>query len=119
MRRVLAVTYFAAVLGCGGRTGLVVDEDTFSGGSTEAGVMSEAGTYCAWMEGPVASCEAASPADPTMLCPTSYPFCRKQMRHCALPDTGSRCWGCCDDNGGCFFYPSKAGPPIVPAETCQ
>lgn len=104
---------------CGGRSGLVVDGDTLSGGSTEAGVMSEAGTYCAWMEGPVASCEATSPTDPTMLCPTSYPFCRQSKVPCELPDGGYGCWACCDDNGGCFFYSSKAQPPIVPTETCQ
>ena len=118
MNRVLVIS-LTTVLGCGGRTGLVADGDTGSGGTTEAGITSQAGTYCAWMGGPVASCEGASPTDPTMLCPTSYPFCRQQTRLCELPEADTACWGCCDNNGVCFFYPSQARPPVIPAEVCQ
>jgi hypothetical protein len=113
MKHVLAFISFTTVLGCGGRTGLVVDGDTVSGGSTEAGMMSEAGTYCAWMGGPVASCEATSPTDPAMLCPTS----------CAIPAADYGCWGCCQTqtpkDGACFFYPFPGAPTVVGTETCQ
>jgi hypothetical protein len=118
MNRVLAALSFSAVLGCGGRTGLIGGGDTGGRGSADAGVVSEVGAYCGWMGGPVASCEEASPTDPTMLCPTSYPFCRYQMHHCALPDADYGCWGCCDSNGGCFYYSSPSLRPVVPTEVC-
>jgi hypothetical protein len=65
----------------------------------------EGGTLCAYIEGPVASCDTHSIDDPVQICPAEAPFCTNYLEP-------NEHYGCCTSVGGACTY----DPPGILSE---
>jgi hypothetical protein len=66
--------------------------------------------YCAYDEGPVASCDNTTASDPIQRCPANYSVCSNY-------DGQGGHYGCCDSvNGGCTYDPPGGVPSPLGSE---